>query len=284
MKWLITIGLLALCSMVSGHVQPTCEPFFVYNNGSCYRLTGGQSYTSTGVRIRLEGMPFMQANTYCKTLHPDAHLVVINDAVEHAYLFDMFYGLEPIETWVGLFYNATTLAWEWINGDPAYYQPWEPFYGEPLILAEGGAVMFMSEVITAQTTLQYGYGLECSDYLVTEMREEPLPFICEYSVTLTEVNTTFVDTNTTATPNTTSSSNTTTFSPYFTNPPPTMAPQVLFQQNARPMPLSNPGKFGFMKEVTAEDRKRARPAYSGPMAYNQRGPQRNNGYPYMAFP
>lgn len=253
-------------------------------------MSAGESYTSTGARVRLEGMPFGQANTFCDQCHPGAHLVVISDAAEHEFLFDMFYGLEPTEVWVGLFYNSTTLAWEWVNGEPALYVPWEPFYSEPLITHQGAALMYVSEVITPETTVKYGYGLEVSDYLVSELGGEAFPFICEYSLNMMQDNTTWFDTGNTTNFNTTggfgfNNTSTPTYSPG-TTPPPTFAPQVLFQQEARPMRLSEPGFFGsFIREVTKEERQRARPAYKGPMQYNQRGAaQGNNRYPWMAMP
>ncbi|XP_071477299.1 30 kDa spicule matrix protein-like [Diadema antillarum] len=285
MKCLLLAGLLALCCLASAHMhagETSCQDYFTYFNGSCYRLTQGEYYDpATRFRTRLEGMSFHLANRHCQSLHPDAHLLVINDQPEHEFVFNWIPSIDPLEIWIGLFFNATTMQYEWVNGDPVLYTAWEPYYGEPLIRQGGAAMMFVSEVFTPQVTRLFGYGLEVSPFWISEMADEPLPFICEYSLLeATEAPTTnTTDFNSTAMPPITGTSG-----------PQTMAPQVLFQQEPRPIRLSDYLGFGALHERKIDNSKRGRNRNVGaPQAYKKRGNymdnrRRNYGYGYPVLP
>ena len=55
---------------------------------------------------------------------------------------------------------------------------------KPQIQEGGAALMFASEFFTPQITQLYGYGLEVSHFWISEMVDEPYPFICEYNMPL----------------------------------------------------------------------------------------------------
>ncbi|XP_072164783.1 30 kDa spicule matrix protein-like [Diadema setosum] len=244
--------------------------------------TGRYVDPTTGTATLLEGMTFHAANAYCKTLHANAHLLVINDQAEHEFIFSWMPGIEPVEMWIGLFYNATAMAFQWVNGDPLLYTAWEPFYGEPLIRNGGAALMFMSEVFTPQFTQMFGYGFEVSHFWNTEAIDEPFPFICEYNLPTTNTPTTTAAPTT----NTTVDTNSTTAA----SGPATMAPQVLFQRHPQPIRLSDYLGFGGLRERKIdESRQGGNRNRLAPQAYKKLGNymgsrSRYYGYGYPVMP
>ena len=226
---------------------------------------------------RMEGLPFRQANRFCMQQQPGAHLLVVNDLEELQFIFNWVPSVEPLEVWIGLYYNITTMRYEWVNGDPVFFTAWDLDRAEPQIQEGGAALMFASEFFTPQITQLYGYGLEVSHFWISEMMDEPYPFICEYNMPLVA----------TPDPGFNDTTNSTASTP--AQGPVTFSPQILYQQEPQPVRLSQFIDLGGIQErVFGQERRGgARPAV--PQQYRKRGRfaesrAQRYGYRYPVLP
>ena len=75
-------------------------------------------------------MTWEEAENYAQSLHPEAHLVTLNDAEEEDWLISVF---SSTQLWIGLFQKPGSPepsgGWEWISGEPVTYTHWHS--GEP---------------------------------------------------------------------------------------------------------------------------------------------------------